>query len=222
MNQLRSDRSQLAIVHTDSLEWQPSPSPGVWRKRLELYGPTEAGRVTSVVRYDPGSRFRPHPHPDGEEIFVLSGVFSDERGDHPAGTWLLNPEGFVHGPGSEPGCTLFVKLRQYGGVGRRQVALDTREASRWEDHALPGVRTLPLYQQDGFPETVRLTRIAPGATIPPQTFPGGEEIFVLEGSFSDEHGDYREGSWVRYPPGSGHTPRTDSGCLLFVKKGHLG
>jgi len=221
MHKLRSDHADLAIVHTDTIDWQPSPSPGVWRKRLELYGPAEAGRVTSVVRYDPGSSFRPHPHPDGEEILVLSGVFSDERGDHPAGTWLLNPEGFTHAPGSEPGCTLLVKLRQYGGEGRPQVALNTRDPSRWRAHAVEGVRTLTLYEQAGFPETTRLTRIAPGAVIPPQVFPGGEEIFVLEGAFSDEHGDYREGSWVRYPPGSGHTPRTETGCLLFVKKDHL-
>ena len=44
-------------------------------------GPPEAGRVTSVVRYEPGSRFPSHPHPDGEEILVLDGVFSDESGD---------------------------------------------------------------------------------------------------------------------------------------------
>lgn len=111
-------RSAPEIIHTDEMDWSASPSPGVWRKRLERVGPPEAGRVRSVVRYDAGSAFSEHPHPDEEEILVLEGVFSDHSGDYPAGSYLLNPEGFAHAPFSEPGCTLFVKLKQYPGLGR--------------------------------------------------------------------------------------------------------
>ena len=93
------------------MAWAPSPSGTVWRKRVHLVGPPESGQVTSVVRYEPQSRFPAHDHPEGEEILVLEGVFSDEHGDWPAGTYLLNPEGFRHAPFSEPGCVLFVKLR---------------------------------------------------------------------------------------------------------------
>ena len=96
-----------------SMEWAPSPSGSVRRKRVHLVGPPESGQVTSVVRYEPHSRLPTHDHPEGEEILVLEGVFSDEHGDWPAGTFLLNPEGFRHTPFSEPGCVLFVKLRQF-------------------------------------------------------------------------------------------------------------
>lgn len=209
------------ILHADEMAWQPSPSPTVWRKRLEHAGPPEAGRVTSLVRYLPGSAFHAHGHPDGEEILVLDGVFTDETGDHPAGSYLLNPEGFEHAPSSRPGCVLFVKLRQYGGPGRATVRIDAARAAWSPDRSIPGVEVLELYHADPHPESMRLVRIAAGAEVPAQRFPRGEEVFVVSGAFRDEHGAYRPGSWVRYPPGSGHTPRTDGGCSLYVKKDHL-
>lgn len=216
---LRADLSILEIVHTDVMAWASSPSPGVERKRLSLDGPAEAGRVTSIVRYAPGSCFPSHPHPDGEEILVLRGVFSDERGDHPAGTYLLNPEGYAHAPYSTPGCELFVKLRQYPGRGRTQVRIDADAA--WEPYVVPGVERRPLYAEAGRPETMHILRIAAGAEIPTVTLVGGEEILVLEGTLDDEHGAHREGTWVRYPAGTRHTPRTRTGCRVYVKKGHL-
>jgi anti-sigma factor ChrR (cupin superfamily) len=219
MTGLNDDFSQLAVMHTATMPWSPSPSETVWRKRVELSGPPEAGRVTSVVRYDADSAFAEHGHPEGEEIYVLEGVFSDEHGDYPAGSYLLNPEGFRHAPFSERGCVLFVKLRQYAGP-RPQVFINTR-AVMWQPHDLPGVQVLPLYADDRYPEQIRLVRMDADVAVPTQTFPRGEEIFVIEGGFRDEHGRYETGSWVRYPPGSRHTPQTDDGCTLYVKNGHL-
>ena len=122
---INGDLSVRAVVDTARMEWVSSPSGSVWRKRVHLVGPPESGQVTSVVRYEPKSRFPAHDHPEGEEILVLDGVFSDEHGDWPAGTYLLNPEGFRHAPSSEPGCLLFVKLRQFPGRERRHVVVDT-------------------------------------------------------------------------------------------------
>jgi anti-sigma factor ChrR (cupin superfamily) len=76
-----------------------------------IRGLQKRGVMTSIVRYDPGSGFISHEHPGGEEIFVIDGVFSDEAGDYPAGSFILNPEGFSHTPSSTSGCTLFMKLR---------------------------------------------------------------------------------------------------------------
>ena len=217
MGNLRDDVSRLEIVHTDAMQWSPSPMAGVERKRLERSGPEEAGRVTSVVRYAPGSSFRSHPHPQGEEILVLSGVFSDERGDHPAGTYLLNPEGFEHAPRSAPGCELFVKLRQYPGEDALRV--DNADVP-WVPHpTVDGVARRPLYE--GPDATVHLLQFLPGASAAGVVMPKGEELFVLEGSFEDEHGHYRAGSWVRFPPGARHSPRSRAGFVAYVKKDHL-
>jgi anti-sigma factor ChrR (cupin superfamily) len=46
---------------------------------------------------------------------------------------------------------------------------------------------------------------------------GGAEYFVLEGGFSDEAGDYGQGSWLRLPADSRHRPVTREGCLLYLK-----
>jgi anti-sigma factor ChrR (cupin superfamily) len=220
MPELNADPSRPVVMHTEAMPWEPSPSPTVWRKRLELCGPPEAGRVTSVVLYERGSTFPAHDHPDGEEILVLSGTFSDEHGDYPAGTLLLNPEGFRHAPFSRDGCVLFVKLRQYGGAGRRHVIEDTGNGG-WRSVGRPGVEILPLYRQRGFPEVIRLMRLAPDASLPPHEHHGGAEAFVLDGGFEDAGGRYGRGDWIRYPHGSRHAIASPRGCRLYLRLGHL-
>lgn len=217
---IHGDLSVRASVDIHDLEWSASPSGTVVRKRVHLVGEPESGQVTSVVRYLPDSRFHAHDHPEGEEILVLEGVFSDEHGDWPAGSYLLNPEGFRHAPFSKPGCLLFVKLRQFPGTTRRHVVLDhTRLA--WEATERQGVERKLLYEQDGFSDTTALERWAPGATPPATRFEAGAEFFVLEGSFEDETGRHGEGSWLRLPVGTVHEARSTEGCTLYVKRGGL-
>lgn len=216
---LNADFGAYAVKHTAAMDWTASPSPSVWRKRLDLAGATEASRVTSVVRYDPDSRFPSHPHPEGEEILVLEGVFSDQHGDYPAGSFLLNPEGFSHAPFSTTGCVLFVKLRQYPGQERRRIAIDTDTAS-WHAGSGP-VSTLSLYAEAGYRETIRLLRMRDAAALPEQDYPGGAEIFVIEGAVHDGGRAYVAGSWARYPPSSRFALRTESGARIYLKSGHL-
>ena len=205
-------------VDTAAMEWSPSPSGTVWRKRVHLVGPAESGQVTSVVRYEPNSTFHGHAHPDGEEILVLDGVFSDEHGDWPAGTYLLNPEGFRHAPFSREGCVLFVKLRQFPGRARAHVVIETAGVS-WDATARAGVTTRPLYSQPEFLDSMRLERWAGGADLGRIHYPQGAELFVLDGSFVDEVGTFARGAWLRLPPGAGHSPSTAGGCTLYIKEG---
>lgn len=209
-----------AVADTTLMDWTPSPSGSVWRKRVHLVGPPESGQVTSIVRYEPASSFPTHDHPDGEEILVLEGVFSDEHGDWPEGTFLLNPEGFRHTPFSKPGCVLFVKLRQFPGRERRHVVVDTDKLA-WQPSSNPAIAYKPLYQQDGFSDVVRLERWAPQADLGTLSYEKGAELFVLEGEFSDEAGTYSKGCWVRLPMGSKHHPRSAGGCTLYVKRSGL-
>jgi hypothetical protein len=218
---IHGDLSVRVRADTTRMSWAPSPSGTVWRKRVHLVGPPESGQVTSVVRYEQGSSFPAHDHPEGEEILVLDGVFSDEHGDWRAGTFLLNPEGFRHAPFSRPGCTLFVKLRQFPGRERRHVALDT-SALAWEPGARPGIATKLLYAQDGFSDVVRLKRLEPRVDAGIVSYGEGAELFVLEGAFSDESGEHARGTWLRFPLGATHHPRASAaGCTLYVKTGGL-
>ena len=215
---INGDLSLPVVVDTRSMEWSPSPSGSVWRKRVHRVGPPESGQVTSVVRYEPESTFPAHDHPDGEEILVLDGVFSDEHGDWGQGSYLLNPEGFRHAPFSRKGCLLFVKLRQFPGRDRHHVAVDTRTLP-WQSTSSAGISTSRLYEQAGFVDTMRLERWKAGMPGEPRTYAHGAELFVIDGAFHDETGRHATGSWLRFPVGSGHLAGTDGGCTLYVKEG---
>ncbi|MGH0031616.1 MAG: cupin domain-containing protein [Myxococcota bacterium] len=215
---LRGDMSRRERVDTTRVDWSPSPSPTVWRKRLHRVGPAESGQVTSLVRYDPGARFPEHDHPEGEEILVLEGVFSDQRGDHGPGSYLLNPEGHRHAPGSGPGCVIFVKLRQYAGAGRAYVEVHTRERA-WQPTPRAGVEEKPLYADARFPDSARLERWSAGAAPGPVAFPDGAELLVLEGALEDEEGRHGARTWLRLPPGATFDARSPEGAVAFVKAG---
>ena len=125
---LHADLSQRVVLRPDERTWQASPLPGVMRQMLDRVG-DEVARATSVVRYAPGSHFAPHTHGGGEEILVLEGVFSDEHGDYPAGTYLRNPSGSGHAPFSDQGCTLLVKLMQMHPADQQRLVIDTAAGS---------------------------------------------------------------------------------------------
>ncbi len=217
---INGDLSVRAFADTTRMEWTPSPSGSVCRKRVHLVGAPESGQVTSVVRYEPHSTFPAHDHPDGEEIFVLDGVFSDEHGDWPAGTFLLNPEGFRHRPFSEPGCVLFVKLRQFAGRERRHVCIDTDKLA-WEPSSTPGVACKTLYRQTGFSDVILLEQWAPEVDRGLVQYEQGAELFILDGDFFDDAGSYATGCWLRFPAGAHHRPRSVRGCTLYAKTAGL-
>jgi anti-sigma factor ChrR (cupin superfamily) len=214
---LHADLSQRAVLDSNALNWTPSPMPGVEWRLLDRRGGEQA-RATSLVRYAPGRRFQRHWHGGGEEILVLQGTFSDEQGSYPAGTYLRNPAGSSHAPFSSDGCTILVKLQQMHPADQRRLVLDTNRGA-WLPGLVAGLEVMPLH---GFgSEHVALVRWAPGTRFPAHSHPGGEEILVLDGVFQDEHGSYPDGSWLRNPPGSVHTPWSETGCTIWVKTGHL-
>ncbi len=214
--ELNADYDQRVVLNHHDLAWVGSPQAGVQRRMLDRIG-DEVAKATSVVRYEPGAQFDTHLHEFGEEILVLEGIFSDESGDYPAGTYLMNPPGSSHTPRSDSGCLLFVKLRHLGADQQHQEIVNTRSA-QWHQGMVPGLTVMPLMQQ-GAGST--LVRWAPGTYFNPHRHFGGEEIFVVEGVFEDEHGRYPAGSWIRSPHLSMHKPFSKEGCTIFVKTGHL-
>ena len=140
--QIHADLTRRVAIDTRALDWIDSPSHGVQRKMLDRDG-GEVARATSIVRYAPGSRFPTHRHDLGEEIFVIDGEFHDEAGTHGRGTFIRNPPGPSHAPGSVGGCTLFVKLRHVHPEDRQQVTVDTTRAP-WRPGLVEGLAVLPL------------------------------------------------------------------------------
>ena len=215
---INTDFKQRVVLHADRLAWQSSPVQGVERQMLDRDG-GELARATSVVRYAPNTQFTPHTHDGGEEILVLNGCFSDEKGDYSAGMYLRNPPGSQHSPFSKDGCTLFVKLRQFEQADSQAVRINTK-TSDWYPGLVPGLSVMPLHEHDGV--STALVRWATNTVFNPHVHPGGEEIFVLDGVFHDEFGAYPKGSWIRSPRYSKHAPFTkEEGALIYVKVGHL-
>jgi anti-sigma factor ChrR (cupin superfamily) len=213
---LHADFSQRIVLNHHDLPWVSSPEPGVERRMLDRAG-GEIAKATSIVRYQSGAAFARHTHDFGEEILVLEGVLSDETGDYPAGTYLMNPPGSAHAPFSRSGCTLFVKLRHLGPDQINREVVDTNTAP-WLQGMVPGLTVMPLMRQ-GSGST--LVRWAPQTYFNAHRHFGGEEIFVVSGVFEDEHGIYRSGAWIRSPHMSLHQPFSREGCTIFVKTGHL-
>ncbi|MDX5405441.1 MAG: cupin domain-containing protein [Chromatiaceae bacterium] len=216
--QVNSDFSRRVVVVPGDYNFVDSPLAGVSRMMLDRAG-DEVARATSIVRYAPGSGYSSHTHDGGEEILVLEGVFSDEHGDYPAGSYLRNPPGTSHQPFSKDGCTLLVKLWQFAADDSEQLVIDTRNQS-WRQGLVPGLSVMPLHEHNGV--STALVRWAPNTQFNRHIHVGGEEILVLEGLFRDEHGEYPAGSWLRNPRYSEHTPFTGpEGALIYVKVGHI-
>lgn len=210
------DFSTGVVIDTASQHWQDSPMQGVKRIPLEREA-AESGHVSSIVHYAPGAKFSAHSHPLGEEIFVLEGVFSDERGDYPAGSYLRNPPGSSHAPFSETGCRLFVKLNQFAPADRAIVNINTREQSWLQGQG--NLQVMPLHEYQT--QHTALVFWPKGERFVPHKHWGGEEILVLSGVFQDEYGAYPSGTWIRSPHLSTHFPFVEEDTVILVKVGHL-
>ena len=218
---LNMNMADRVVIETELQEWVPSPIPGVWRKPLERAN-AESGHATSLVKYAPGSKFTAHTHLGGEEIYVLDGVFSDETGDYPAGSYLRNPPGSQHSPFSLNGCTIFVKLHQFQAGDLTFVRVNSHNAL-WS-MSQGNLAVLPLHQFTQ--EQTAVVRWPAGEVYKRHQHRGGEEILVLHGTFKDGHGIYPALTWLRNPQMGVHEPNNNEpiafeDTLILVKTGHL-
>jgi anti-sigma factor ChrR (cupin superfamily) len=216
---INADFGTRVILDTNELPWSPSPQAGVERRFLDRIG-GEVARATSLVRYAPKSVFPAHSHALGEEFLVLDGVFSDEHGDYPAGTYVRNPPGSLHSPRTAPGCTILVKLRQMPGSEDRRVVFDTTKAG-WERSNVEGHQSQLLYASHETGERVTLEKLAAGTALPSTKCDGGEEIFLLTGGLADDYGSYGAGTWIRSPAGARSNFGSQEGAIFWAKRGHL-
>lgn len=102
---LEAEDDRRIVVDSATMPWYQGLVDGLAVMPLSEFGTQH----TALVRWAPGTRFNPHRHYGGEEIYVLDGVFEDEYGRYPAGSWLRSPHLSAHCPYSIEGCTIFVK-----------------------------------------------------------------------------------------------------------------
>ena len=205
---INADFSQRAAVFFDRTAWVASPAAGVERKMLDRIG-NEVARATSIVRFAPGSAFAEHTHDGGEEFLVLDGVFQDETGDFPVGTYVRNPPTSHHAPSAAQGAVILVKLHQFDPDDRTRICVDTAS----------GTEPQTLFQDPR--EVVRIEAWQPGGVVE-RAVPGGMEVFVLEGGFDEGGEDFARWDWLRLPPGSRLKARVGPrGARVWIKMGHL-
>lgn len=213
--ELNADFSKRALIHSDRLVWQPSPMAGVDRRMLDRIG-GEVARATSIVRYAPDSAFSAHNHTGGEEFIVLDGVFQDEHGDYPAGTYVRNPPTTAHTPRSKLGCIIFVKLWQFDLNDRHQFRKNMADESA---APINGVATAILH--DDARETVSYSTLDAGAPLINQD-QGGIEMLVLSGAVIFEGEPLAKDAWLRLPEGQTlNIVAGESGAKIWMKTGHL-
>ncbi|MGH1463037.1 MAG: cupin domain-containing protein [Neptuniibacter sp.] len=216
---LNENFQKNVTLHSNSLEWISSPMRGVERKMLERIGDEVVDRATSIVRYAAGSRFSSHAHDGGEEFIVLEGVFQDEHGDYPAGSYLRNPPTSQHTPRSENGCIIFVKLAQFDPKDRTSVKLDTNKMMPVHDKTREGVSVIPLFQDDR--ENVRIEIWEAGREVQIDAT-NGAEILLLDGQFQAVDEIFEKQSWMRLAPDQKISAVASStGAKVWVKSGHL-
>ncbi|MBB5664580.1 quercetin dioxygenase-like cupin family protein [Rhizobium leguminosarum] len=214
---LNDNLSERALVHADRLEWMPSPTKGVDRRMLFRIG-GEKARATSIVRYAPGSRFPHHEHPGGEEFLVLDGIFQDESGDFPAGSYVRNPPGTGHAPGSEDGCVILVKLWQFKQGDRERIV---RLPGQGRTGGLGDAVTSSTTLFDGADERVRLEDWQAHADIELAN-PQGLELLVIDGSLTEAGDTLERWSWLRLPRGQIFRARVgDHGAKVWYKSAPL-
>jgi anti-sigma factor ChrR (cupin superfamily) len=96
--------AQRTTIDTQDSDWFQGLVSGLTVLPLAEIGT----KHTALVRWAPETRFTPHRHYGGEEILVLEGVFEDEFGKYPAGTWIRSPHMSGHQPFSIEGCLILV------------------------------------------------------------------------------------------------------------------
>lgn len=215
---IHADFSQRVLVHSDEEPWIASPMQGVDRRPLDRVG-GEVARATSIVRYAPGSHFASHVHSGGEEFLVLDGVFQDEHGDYPAGTYVRNPPQSKHIPRSDEGCTIFVKLWQFEPNDTKQFSVDTLSASFSQDKNCSDIESLVMHEDDI--EQVSLKKMPPDSSFSVDA-ENGAEILVLSGELFESGDALRQFSWLRIPTGKKlNIVASSQGAIFWLKTGNL-
>lgn len=217
-NGFNSDLDSRVVLFESDEKWRLSPSDGVKRLYLDRANFSEYTSATSIVKFDKNSQFSGHTHQNGEEFFVLDGIFSDEHGDYPKGTYVRNPHDSCHSPFSKDGCKIFVKLRQFQKDDSVRIVRTVIEP--WETYN-EEITYLKLHEFRN--EIVYLAEFKPHSKINlPFKNKGGEEILILSGAIHDKGNNFEAITWIRDPKSCFIEARSgNNGVRVFVKTGHL-
>jgi quercetin dioxygenase-like cupin family protein len=208
---LHADHSQRVVVDAIAV------LQGQGAVTLECQGQGDRARI-AVVAHMAGEAWT-HSGEQLCEVLVAQGTLL-------IGEATLGPLSYVRllpGQSTElnthTGCVLYENRRDWTETEEGSYAM-AGERLEWRQGMVPGLKVTSLHE--GLTKHTALVRWAPQTRFNSHTHVGGEEIYVLEGVFRDEHGAYPAGTWIRSPHLSHHQPFTEAeGATILVKVGHL-
>jgi anti-sigma factor ChrR (cupin superfamily) len=89
-------------------------------------------------------------------------------------------------------------------------------ALQWQPTNTPGFDIVTLFQDPSSGESTALMRVEPGASTGSHSHDLFEEIYVLDGEFSDEERTYLRGQYCVRSPGTLHTAASEQGCVVML------
>lgn len=208
---LNTDHSQRIVIEAGEVY------DGAGQKDLECHASGDHAHI-SVQAYAAGASWS-HQGEQLLEILVLKGELCLGQETLGPSSYVRLLTGTVVNFHTQAGCTLYLNQRDQTVAEEASFALPSDQLD-WRQGMVPGLKVTSLHQ--GLTKHTALVRWAPDTRFNPHTHVGGEEIFVVEGVFRDEHGAYPTGSWIRSPHLSSHRPFTGpEGAMILVKVGHL-
>lgn len=204
---MNSDLSQRVVLETQHMEWEATQQDGVFKKLLSSDATTE----TALIRLEPDVTCALCEHAKYVEMFVVEGEYINRLGHHPQGSYLRYVNEDESKATTHGGCVIFCKIN----YAEDDTAIIIPTAQRAWHPGQGRLEVLPLYEHTALVKWPKNERFLPHKHW------GGEEIFVLDGVFMDEHGEYPKGTWIRSPHLSTHYPFVREETIIFVKTGHL-
>lgn len=90
------------------------------------------------------------------------------------------------------------------------------ESQEWELSDADGFLLKTLFSDPSTGDRTILMRVAPGAYAGPHSHEQVEHVYVVDGSFRDEYGTYREGDYLMRIPGAVHSAQSDEGATMLL------
>jgi len=200
---------------TSELTWTVTGTPGV-EKKLLVAGNEPGAHEVSILRLEPGARLPSLREGWGIEVVVLKGSWQLPEGTLEENGYSRRPPGEAGAGSTGTGCTLYVRSGPF--ADDQDLVHSQAGAEPWfAGHGNLRVKSLHSMGDEG----TALVLWPAGERFIPHQHWGGEEIFVLSGTFRDEHGTYPKGTWIQSPHLSTHHPFVEEETVIFVKTGHL-
>ncbi len=219
--EINSDCSEFVMVRPPEMVWQNTGETGVSRCVLERVNDGTWGRETCLIRLAADTRLATEELTARLEIFVVEGAFSDGHGEYGARTFIMNPPGTSYTAASSGGCLIYAKRLNGFSASDARVVVDT-ERAEWSPFGHRVAEVVHFYVDQGREVTARVGRVFSDAQVMEHDHPGGEEVLILEGAFTDQFGEGGPGTWMRCPIGLAHAPSAGKdGAQIYIRDGDI-